>query len=56
MSRYISPMDGYFPLARAVLCLDCDTVAYIGPCCPNCASEHRMSLETWLYSLKEDKT
>lgn len=45
--------QGYVPLARAAICLDCEALFVIGPSCPACASEHFIPLATWIFSALE---
>jgi len=42
--------QGYVPLGRACVCLDCEAVFLVGPTCPACASEHFVPLATWMAS------
>ncbi len=39
---------GSIPMDRAVVCLDCSHISYIGPTCANCASEAFIPLAAWL--------
>ena len=40
--------QGYVPLARAALCLDCSVLFMLDGSCPNCAGTQVMPLATWL--------
>jgi len=43
---------GYVPLARAMLCCDCEAIFPVGPTCPNCAGEHMIPLARGLSTVK----
>jgi hypothetical protein len=43
--------QGYVPMNRAAVCLDCNAIFYLGPSCPACASAHFMSLERWRFTM-----
>ncbi len=38
------------PLARAALCLDCETVFTVNGGCPSCGSNHFVPLARWIAS------
>ncbi len=48
MSRWPQPPQGYVPMNRATVCLDCRAIYFLGPCCPACASEAMMPLAKWM--------
>ena len=39
---------GYIPMAKAAMCLSCSSIFYIGPDCPNCASEEFVTLARFM--------
>ena len=40
--------QGYVPMARAALCLDCSVICVLDHTCPNCAGTQVMPLAIWL--------
>ena len=40
--------QGYVPMARAALCLDCSSLFVLDMTCPACAGTQVMPLATWL--------
>ena len=42
---------GYVPLARAMLCCDCEVIFVAGPSCPNCAGAQILPLARGLSSV-----
>ena len=40
--------QGYVPMARAALCVDCSSIFIFSANCPNCTSEQVFPLATWL--------
>ena len=48
--------QGYVPLARATLCLDCSVLFVLDTTCPNCAGRQVMRLAAWLDRVKTEET